>query len=74
MADYRKVCSTIGQEAAEASLEAHYGKDVLGDFYRGDITLRKLRVLLEGLPPDAPAFWLETPNGARSFRRVMSPR
>lgn len=28
--------------------------------------MRKLRVLLEGLPPDAPAFWLETPNGART--------
>ncbi|RLL68133.1 hypothetical protein [Streptomyces sp. Z26] len=29
-----------------------YGGDPIGDFYRGDITLRRLRVLIEGLPPD----------------------
>lgn len=29
-------------------------------FWRGEITLRKLRVLLEGLPQDAPTRWHAT--------------
>ncbi|MEW1568322.1 hypothetical protein AB0454_35760 [Streptomyces sp. NPDC093509] len=31
----------------------HYpGRDPIAEFWRGEITLRKLRVMVEGLPPD----------------------
>src|SRR5690606_9806297 len=43
-------------EAVEADLIRNYpgigGGDPLGAFFRGEITLRQLRVLVENLPPD----------------------
>jgi hypothetical protein len=38
-------------EEIEAALCATYGRDPLAEFYRGDITARALRVLIDGLPP-----------------------
>jgi len=38
-------------DALEADLQRHYGIDLL-DVYRGRLSLRRLRVLLRGLPPD----------------------
>ncbi|MGW7248816.1 hypothetical protein [Streptomyces decoyicus] len=40
-------------EAVEADLIRYYGGDPLAAFWRGEITLRKLRVLVEALPPDS---------------------
>lgn len=36
----------------EADLERHYQRD-LCDLWRGRLTIRKLRVLIDGLPPDS---------------------
>jgi hypothetical protein len=30
----------------------YHGRDPIAEFWRGEITLRKLRVMVEGLPPD----------------------
>lgn len=38
-------------EATEAALLAEYGRDMVGEFWRGEISLRMLRVAVEGLPP-----------------------
>ena len=32
----------------------------MAEFWRGEITLRKLRVLVENLPKDSPARWHQT--------------
>ncbi|AQW55298.1 hypothetical protein ACIQPP_05615 [Streptomyces violaceusniger] len=40
-------------EAVEADLIRYYGGDPLAAYWRGRITLRKLRVLVENLPPDS---------------------
>lgn len=37
-----------------------YGRDVMAEYWRGEITLRKLRVLAEYLPEDSPAHWDKT--------------
>lgn len=42
------------QEPADAALQATYApRDPVGEFLTGRITVRQLRVLLEGLPPDS---------------------
>ncbi|EFL01584.1 predicted protein [Streptomyces sp. SPB78] len=49
------VVDVLGEhpEAVEADLCHHYApRDPIGEFWRGEITLRQLRVLVEGLPPD----------------------
>ncbi|AOE44366.1 tail assembly chaperone [Gordonia phage Ghobes] len=50
-------------EAWEASLEAYYGYDVVRAYWRGEITLRKLRVYVENLPPSYSPFWVEDNKG-----------
>lgn len=34
---------------------ARYGRDYIADYWRGDVTLRQLRVLVQHLPPDSAA-------------------
>jgi len=38
-------------EATEAALLAEYHRDYIAEFWRGEISLRQLRVAIEGLPP-----------------------
>ncbi|EPH40847.1 hypothetical protein ABT390_36550 [Streptomyces aurantiacus] len=40
-------------ESVEADLIRYFGGDPLAAYWRGEITLRKLRVLVEALPPDS---------------------
>lgn len=43
-------------EATEAALCATYpGRDPIGEYWRGEISLRELRVLAQHLPPDSAA-------------------
>ncbi|MBB6172172.1 ADP-ribosylglycohydrolase [Nocardiopsis mwathae] len=37
----------------EAALIAEYHRDAVAEYFRGEITLRQLRVLVEHLPPDS---------------------
>jgi len=60
-----------------------YGGDPLEDYFQGRITLRKLRVMIQGLPPDSPlgrahngSYWLDAEyllrDTAMSFRTFLA--
>lgn len=51
------------RNAIEADLHRYYGIDLL-DFYRGRISLRKLAVLVEGLPAEATVYRNLQPEAA----------
>jgi len=36
-------------------LQAHGGRDPIADYWRGELSLRQLRVMVEHLPPDSAA-------------------
>lgn len=42
-------------EAVEAALIAEYHRDCIAEYWRGEMSLRQLRVLIQGLPPDSAA-------------------
>ena len=44
-----------GAEACEATLMQVYGVDYMREFWLGNITLRKLRVLLQNVPAGTPS-------------------
>lgn len=41
-------------------MQAYPGRDPIAEFFRGQITLRKLRVMTEYLPENSPANWHTT--------------
>lgn len=55
-------------------MQAYAGRDPIAEFFRGEITLRKLRVMAEYLPANSPAHWHETGDRAYTLADSLAWR